>query len=254
MGFVIPVDGNNEQFVVGAGTKVLLIEWDGVSAEAKHIKVLEEVQKDKLSVRFNDAKADPKGRLFAGTMRLAECGDIFAAKWGTFYRYTKAAGLEVLKTHIGVSNGLCWDEKRNKFYYIDSCALDVKQYDYDINTGSITNERVVINLDDGQRPPSFVPDGMTIDEDGSLYVATWGGGKVLKVNPRTGKVEFAIKIPADQVTSVAFGGPNLDILFVTTASRETKELQPPPPPAGGLFMVTGLGVRGTKMFSVNLKR
>lgn len=184
LGFIIPVEGNQQQFVVGSGTNVLLIQWDGQSPKAQLVKVIQEVEKDKFSTRFNDAKADPRGRLFAGTMRLAECGDIFAARWGTFYRYTNATGFVPIKTHIGVSNGLCWNEQKNKFYYIDSCALDVKEFDYDPDTGNISNERVVINLDDGNRPPSFVPDGMTIDTQGNLYVATWGGSRVLKINPR----------------------------------------------------------------------
>lgn len=91
---------------------------------------------------------------------------------------------------------------------------------------------------------------MTIDSQGMLYVATFGGSKVLKVNPNTGKIDMEIKIPAEQVTSAAWGGPNLDILFVTTAGKEFKS--PQPPPAGGLFRVSGLGVKGTKMFSANL--
>lgn len=103
---------------------------------------------------------------------------------GTFYRYTKAEGFVVLKQKIGVSNGLVWNEKNNKFYYIDSCDLDVKEYDYDPKTGNISNERVVIDFTiNGERPP-FVPDGMTIDSEGNLYVATFGGSTVYKVNAK----------------------------------------------------------------------
>ena len=91
---------------------------------------------------------------------------------------------------------------------------------------------------------------MTIDENGSLYVATFGASKVFKINPSTGKIELEIKIPAEQVTSCAFGGPNLDILYVTTAAKEFKSKQPPP--AGQLFKVTGLGVRGLPMQSGKL--
>lgn len=137
IGFIIPVQGTSDQFVLGTGTRIILVEWDGKSPIAKTVKVVGEVEKDRNNTRFNDAKADPKGRLFAGTMRLEECGDIFAARWGTFYRYTKSSGFESLKTHIGVSNGLAWNEVTNKFYYIDSCDLDVKEFDYDSVTGDI---------------------------------------------------------------------------------------------------------------------
>lgn len=112
------------------------------------------------------------------------------------------------------------------------------------------NERVVIDFKvNGERPP-FVPDGMTIDAEGSLYIATFGGNTIYKVHPKSGKVLLEIKIPAEQVTSAAFGGPNLDILYVTTAGKEFSS--PQPPPAGALFKVTGLGVKGTKMTSVKL--
>lgn len=112
------------------------------------------------------------------------------------------------------------------------------------------NERVVIDFTiDGKRP-DFVPDGMTIDSNGDLYVATFGASKVFKINPATGAIELEIKIPAEQVTSAAFGGPNLDILYVTTAGKEFKSKQPPP--AGRLFKVTGLGVKGLPMKSVKL--
>ena len=112
------------------------------------------------------------------------------------------------------------------------------------------NERVVIDFTINGNRPNFVPDGMTIDAEGSLYVATFGASTVFKINPATGAIDLEIKIPAEQVTSVAFGGPNLDILYVTTAAKEFKS--PQPPPAGKLFQVTGLGVKGLPMTSFKL--
>lgn len=112
------------------------------------------------------------------------------------------------------------------------------------------NGRVVIDFTTEGKRPDFVPDGMTIDVNGSLYVATFGASKVFKINAASGAIELEIKIPAEQVTSVAFGGPNLDILYVTTAGKEFKSKQPPP--AGKLFKVTGLGVKGLPMKSVKL--
>jgi sugar lactone lactonase YvrE len=92
----------------------------------------------------------------------------------------------------------------------------------------------------------YSADGMTIDEDGLLYVATFGGNKVLKINPSTKKIEAEVKMPVEQITSVAFGGPNLDILYVTTCGANIRS--PQTAPAGGLFKITGLGVKGTKMY------
>lgn len=245
VGFIVPVEGKSDQFVVGLGPRFVLIKWDGTSALAKRVKVLAEVDQDVKVTRFNDGKVDPHGRIFAGTMLSEEHGDIFTARKGTLYRFVSKTGKCIpLKSKICISNGLAWDDSKKRFYYIDTGDMEVKEYDYNSETGDITNERVLINF----KPATFGPDGMTIDTEGKLYVATFNGGKVLKVNPVTKKVEQEIVIPnASQITSVAFGGPHLDELFVTTARLDGK-----PAPAGGLFKITGLGVIGTKMFDAKL--
>lgn len=112
------------------------------------------------------------------------------------------------------------------------------------------NERVIIDFTVNGERPDFVPDGMTIDEIGRLYIATWGASKIFVVNPANKKVEHEIVFPCEQVTSAAFGGPNLDILYVTTAA--TDRSKPQPLPAGRVFKVTGLGVKGLPMKSVKL--
>jgi len=175
-------------------------------------------------------------------MRLEECGDLFGSSSGSLYSLAEGEEVKVLKTNVSVSNGLAWNEQKKKFYYIDTCQLDVKEFDYDPDTGNISNERVLIDFKKNGDRPGYLPDGMTIDADGNLYVATWGGSRIIKVNGQSGKVEQEIKLPAEQVTSVAFGGPNLDILFATTAAIE--RAGPQPKPAGALFKITGLGVKG----------
>lgn len=157
IGFVVPVKNTPDQFILGTMTNLTLIKWNGTSANGEILRVLGTVEHDKINTRFNDAKADPKGRLFAGTMRLEEVGDIFDAREGSLYRFSSKGTFTTLKTRIGVSNGLCWNEKTNKFYYIDSIDLDVKEYDYNPSTGDISNERQVISFDNGVRPAPFVP-------------------------------------------------------------------------------------------------
>lgn len=249
IGFIVPVEGNNNEFVVGIGRRIGVIHWDGKSKTSKVVRIVGEVEKDPKfkTNRFNDGKCDRFGRIYAGTMRLEECGDIFDAQMGSFYKYAKDTNnFEKLRENISVSNGLCWNDQLNKFYYIDSCTLDVKEFDYDPKTGRISNERQVIDFRVNGQKPSFVPDGMTIDSHGMLYVATWGGSKILKVHPKTGKVELEIKFPVERITSAAFGGPKLDILFVTSAGKEGNTQFPAP--AGALFKVTGLNTTGTKMY------
>jgi sugar lactone lactonase YvrE len=92
------------------------------------------------------------------------------------------------------------------------------------------------------------PDGMTIDENGNLYVATWGGSKIYVIDPIEKKIIREIELPTAQVTSVAFGGENLDILYVTTAGKP----KPKSAPAGGLFKITGLNVKGLPMNNFKL--
>lgn len=95
---------------------------------------------------------------------------------------------------------------------------------------------------------NFAPDGMTIDANGTIYVATWNGSRIIVINPETKEIVREIDMPTAQVTSLAFGGPNLDILYATTAGKP----KPKPAPAGGLFKITGLGVKGLPMDSFKL--
>jgi gluconolactonase len=131
------VKGNDRHFILGDGKKISLVDWDGVSAKAELVRTVGEVEFDMENNRWNDAKVDPFGRFYGGTMRLEACGDIFDAALGTFYRYSNSSGFTPLKSKIGVSNGLAWNATTNKFYYIDSCTLDVKEFDYDPKTGGI---------------------------------------------------------------------------------------------------------------------
>ncbi|XP_050070382.1 regucalcin-like [Anopheles maculipalpis] len=245
--FIVLVAGQPEHFVVGENNRVALIRWDGRSENAQHVRVLADLGNSQSHVRFNDGKVDPSGRLYAGTMQLETLGDLFAQKEGQFFRYSNGT-MVVQKKNVSISNGLTWDEPGNpsRLYYIDSGALDVKAFDVDAN-GDLKNETVFYDLRVNGAHPGYVPDGMTSDADGNLYIATWGGSKVMKVDKRTQQLLQEIKIPAEQVTSVAFGGPQLDELFVTTSSNGDK-----PAPAGELFKVTGLGVRGKPMYKMVL--
>ncbi|XP_053670876.1 regucalcin-like [Anopheles nili] len=245
--FIVLVAGQPEHFVVGENNRVSLIQWNGRSETAKPVRTLADLGETQSHVRFNDGKVDPSGRLYAGTMQLESLGDLFAQKEGQLFRYTNGTML-VQKNNISISNGLTWDEPVNplRMYYIDSAALDVKAFDVDEH-GDLKNETVFFDLRIDGSHPGYVPDGMTSDADGNLYIATWGGSKVMKVDKSSQKLLLEIKIPAEQVTSVAFGGPHLDELFVTTSSNGDK-----PAPAGALFKVTGLGVKGKPMHKMVL--
>lgn len=136
--FIIPVAGTTDQFAVGIGRRVGVIQWDGESSKAKLLRVALQVEDgpEFKENRFNDAKADPSGRLYAGTMHVENC-DLFELSHGAFYKFAANESLVKLREPVRISNGLAWNEKTNKFYYIDSCDLDVKEFDYDPATGNI---------------------------------------------------------------------------------------------------------------------
>lgn len=246
---VILVQDKPNHYVVGSGNKLLLVSWDGRSEKGTLIKTVYDLGESEKHVRFNEGKVDPTGRLYAGTMQLDSLGDPFQQHEGKLFRFDGKVGGEfrMVKDKISISNGLAWIQGTNKLYYIDTAALDIKEYDV-LENGDLQNETVMFDWRVNGEGPGYFGDGMTNDEDGNLYIATWGGSKVQKINPRTKKVEMEIAIPAKYVTTLAFGGPQLDELFVATASLDTQD-----PPAGALFKVTGLGVKGLPMTKMVLK-
>jgi sugar lactone lactonase YvrE len=143
----------------------------------------------------------------------------------------------VLKTLIigtRVSNGLAWSPDTLTFYYIDTPTRTVMAYDYDLTTGEIANPRLAISI-----PPEMGwPDGMTSDTEGMIWVALWGGAKLTRWNPATGQLVAAIPLPAFNVSSCTFGGPDLADLYVTSARQGMSAAQLAEYPlSGGLFRI-----------------
>lgn len=240
VGFIIPVEGQRHHFVVGVGLKLLLVKWTGDDEGAKVIKTIADVDRDNPKNRFNDAKADPRGRLFAGTMGHEFEPGKFLTKKGALYRFDEHGKATKVIDNVDISNGMAWDVKEKAFYFADSFEYAISRYDYDIETGNISNKKHIFDLK--SNGVEGIADGMTIDTDGNLWVANFDGRRVIKVDPKRGKILQSIPIPALQVTSATFGGENFDILFVTSAKMNRGEEQPPP--CGSTFKVAGLGVKG----------
>lgn len=139
--FIIPIVKATNKFAIGIGRRVGVICWDGKSPKVSVESIAFEVDQGKNDTRFNDAKADPSGRFYGGTMRLEALGSLFEIASGTFYRYSPAEGATELLHNIYISNGLMWNRRENKFYYIDSCKMDVKQFDYNPANGNICKHR-----------------------------------------------------------------------------------------------------------------
>lgn len=196
-------------------------------------------------IRFNDGKCDPRGTFWAGTMAY-DCKN----GAGNLYEFDSKGNVKKKIEGVAISNGLVWSSDRSKFYFIDSLTYQVHQYDYDENTGEIQNKKTVVTLNKA----IGLPDGMAIDEADHLWVALFGGGKVIRINPETGEIVFEVVIPVPNITSCAFGGSNLDELYITTANYSmNKEQLEKYPLSGSLFKakVPFKGVLPTKM-KINL--
>ena len=151
---------------------------------------------------------------------------------GNLYRLDVEGRIHTMLTGVSVSNGIAWDEERAKMYYIDTPTLQVAEFDFDTESGGIRNRRIAVTFPDNEGQP----DGMTIDAEGMLWVAFWGGGAVSRWDPVTGAKVASVSVPADFVTSCALGGPSLDELFITTAWATMDETAlTRQPHAGGLF-------------------
>ena len=179
--------------------------------------------------RFNDGKCDPAGRFWAGTMAYEN-----PTNQGSLYRLDTDLSVHKIFGDVAISNGIIWSLDHTTMYYIDTLRKNVRAFDYADDTGDISNERVIINV-----PEEIgMPDGMAIDSEGMLWVAHYGGSCVSRWNPNTAQLLLKIDLPVTQVTACAFGGPNLDILFITSAAQEldAAELERQPL-AGGLFSI-----------------
>lgn len=195
--------------------------------------------KDREDNIYNDGKCDRNGRFWVGTMNIYE-----KAGCGGLYCFRADCGYEEKLGRVTISNGLAWSGDSRTMYYIDSPTYRIAAFDYDIETETISNKRTVIAFTKEQG----MPDGMTIDTDGNLWVAMWGGGSILCCNPYTGEIIDRINIPVSNVTSCTFGGRDMNTLYITTARAELSEKEKKEQPlAGGIFAVD-TKVRGTESF------
>ena len=168
-------------------------------------KIIDSCQGETLN--FNDSIAGPNGCIYAGTYYWD--GGLMR-KYGKLYRIKPDRTIEVLDDGIMLSNGMAFSVDNRLFYYADSGKRSIYVYDFDIKTGGISNKRIFVKSKTG------IPDGITSDNEGYIWCAMWYEGMVYRYDP-DGRVERVINFPVKQVSSVTFGGENLDILFVTSA-------------------------------------
>jgi sugar lactone lactonase YvrE len=183
--------------------------------------------------RFNDGKTDPQGRFWAGKMSQKPENSLF--------RLDPDGSVHRMERGLAVSNGLGWSPDQRTFYHTDSSARKIYSYRFDPATGAIENRQVFASIPETEG--EGYPDGLAVDRDGCIWSARWAGGKIVRYDP-TGKVIEAIPMPVQYPTSCAFGGADLDLLYITSAAVEIKpEERAGQPFAGDVFCISA-GVRG----------
>lgn len=195
------------------GTKVDM--YDSKIYHHSH-RFLGKSEKDHMTRRFNDGKADASGRLWLGTMAIEQ--EIGAKQGGLYCLEFKKANPELILRieATTISNGLCWDNKNGFFYFIDTTTHEIAKYKWNESSGEILNRSVCYSVDANEGSP----DGMTIDSEGMLWIALWGGSKVIRVNPRSGERIAEVQVGASRVTCITFGGASLRTMYITTAKDE----------------------------------
>ncbi len=215
--------------VLREGGGVLLALRDGFAAydlETRNLSPIADPEVHLPGNRFNDGKCDPAGRFWAGTMAFsAEAGA------GSLYRLDPDLTVHKMLGGITISNGLVWRSDHRTMYYIDSVPRTVSAFDYDSVSGGIRGRRIVIQVPEGMG----VPDGMAIDAEDKLWIAHYGGGCVRRWDPQRAEILETIPVPASNVTACAFGGPELETLYITTAGGNDPERLKTEPQAGCLF-------------------
>lgn len=226
VGAAVPRAGGG--FVVAVDHELRLVDPDGTS------KVIASAEVDLPHNRFNDCRADPAGRLWAGTMSTVREPGVAG-----LYRLEAGGELERVIADTTISNGLGWSPSGELMYFIDSTTQQIDVLDYDVTSGTPTARRAFATVE----PRDGLPDGLCVDAEGCVWVCLFGGGALRRYTP-DGSLDAVIEMPVPHVTCPAFGGPDLATLFVTsTRHRLTAEQAAKFPLAGSVFALEP-GVRG----------
>ncbi len=229
IGTVVPSDDGSAIIAAEEGIMEL-------NLTSRQTSLITPVESDIADTRLNDGKCDPAGRLFVGSMDRKTSRPL-----GSLYQITKSQVTHLLDS-ITISNGIVWKSDHTTMYYIDTPTGKIMAYNYDINTGQISDPKVAVTI-----PKTLgYPDGMAIDQDDNLWVGMWNGNAVINFDPITGDIIRKIQVPAHNVTSCAFGGPDLDTLYITTARVDMTDDELAEKPLSGSIFHCVPGVKGVQ--------
>lgn len=199
------------------------------------VSKIHDPEPDRPDNRLNDGKVDHRGRFIVGSMDTQEAGPN-----GALYRLDPDLTVTRLEGGIIVSNGPCWSPDGRTFYFTDTWSGQISAYDYDLEAGGISNKRCFTRMQ--HEGAGF--DGATVDAEGGVWSALVYVGKLARYHP-DGSLDRLIDLPVKKVTSMSFGGPELDVLYVTSMAKPPLPRFPSDPvQRGSLFAIHDLGVRG----------
>lgn len=196
--------------LAAAGDLVMAVRngFARLDLDTGRVRMIAEVEADHPDRRMNDGKCDAAGRFWAGTMALDHRRGA-----GALYRLDPGGRVHTMLRDVSISNGLDWTGDGRRMYYIDTPTKSIDVFDFDPASGAISNRRSLVRV-----PADYgSPDGMTLDADGGIWVAFWGGSAVRRYTP-DGTLDREIRVPVTHPTSCAFGGRDLRDLYITTAA------------------------------------
>ncbi|GII57651.1 hypothetical protein Pth03_60400 [Planotetraspora thailandica] len=222
---------------------VVVADCDGVALATVGLNTGGEVRERLASplaglpgLRMNDANVDPAGRYFAGSMAY----DVEPGA-GALYRLDRDRSLHTVLTGTTISNGIDWSPDATLCYFADSPLRRVDVFDYDVATGALTGRRAFA---DTSGIPG-IPDGLTVDAEGAVWVAFFGGSRVCRYTP-DGRLDHTITLPTRQVTSCCFAGPALDQLLISTSTEDLSPDDLRREPTAGMIFRAEPGFRGRR--------
>lgn len=235
----IALDGNGD-FLAALKEEIVIIER--LTGDRKAL--IANPEKGVITNRSNDGKCDAAGRFWFGSKSLND-----EPGAGNLYRVADGV-CSVQVPGVTISNGIAWSNDNRTMYYIDTPTFRVVAYDYDLSTGNIGEKKTVITI----ATEEGYPDGMTIDSEGMLWIAHWGGFQVARWNPFTGEKLCSFRLPVANVSSCTFGGATLGDLYVTTAQSEAgSNVDSTTSDEGCLFVIKNCGFKGMTPYKFHIK-
>ncbi len=244
-----PATGQNRSLDVGQPVGAAVLRRDGnglvlalrdgfgmLDEGSGQVRMLASVEADVPTNRMNDGKCDPTGRFWAGTMAFNPTPD---APAGALYRLNPDLTVSRMLDGVILSNGLGWSPDGGRMYYVDSMTQGMDVFDFEPQAGSLANRQRLITIG----PDEGLPDGMTVDAEGGLWLALHGSGSIRRYTP-DGKLDRVVRVPPTMVTCCAFGGPDLSDLYITTMSLGLSEAARRAQPLAGALFRCRPGVRG----------